>query len=194
MNKFAKFFVVFAMALCLMAMPAFAATSMSNVSEIAEAVDEDGEEVEITVSESTGTALLTEVIAADVIEDVESVENVEASELTVLWQKDLHAETLPVTITFHVAGTAGLPLYVYHYNGTSWDLIATGTGEDITATFDSLSPVGIVVKKPIGNNNTGNNGSTSDKTGTTNTSAIALAIALAAGAAAVVTYRKKVND
>lgn len=195
MNKFAKFMVVLAMTLCLAAVPAFAATSMSNTTEVTGGYDETGGNVEITVGECDGPVLTEEIAAAVINEVVAAGGNVVGGSTTVdrlevIWQKCLKSDVLPVTITFHAAGTAGLPLYVFHWNGESWDLMASDYGEDIAATFDNLSPVGLVVKKPLSNPN----GTTSDKTGTTSTIAIALGIALVAGAAAVVIYRKKVQN
>ena len=97
---------------------------------------------------------------------------------------DMHADVLPCTVTFNPAGaTSAQTLYVFHFNGASWDLIAQGPGPSITATFNDLSPVALVVYTPDGAAG-GNGGGGSPKTGETD---IMLFIALAAIAVGGVT-------
>lgn len=51
-----------------------------------------------------------------------------------------------VKIPFSVAGIAGKQVVVLHYNGTAWEVVpSTVSGNIVTATFTSLSPVAIVV-------------------------------------------------
>ena len=171
-------------AVCL-SVSVFAAPSKSDVVELTIAVDENGEEVAYTVEETT-IPLLSTVIAADECNE-EGVETT-AADLTVLWQKDITAEKLPVTLTFHVDGTDGIPLYVFHWNGSEWELITVGEGPDVEATFTSLSPVAVVADttRPATDIE-------SPKTGVAG-SGTAVAAALCAGAAcAVLVYavRKK---
>lgn len=51
-----------------------------------------------------------------------------------------------VKIPFAVAGIAGKDVKVLHFNGTEWEVVpSTVSGNVVTATFTSLSPVAIVV-------------------------------------------------
>ena len=124
---------------------AFAAGSKSDVVEITKAVDKDGKEVEYTVSKSTAHTPLTAKIASEVLE-ADGIETVPAEQLKVLWEKELTASATPATFTFDASGTDGKTLYVFHWNGSEWEYVDKGTGTTVTATFDDLSPVGLVVK------------------------------------------------
>jgi len=180
-----KFTTVFAV-VCLLAVSvlgtAFAAPSTSATAEVTSAVDSEGQEVNLTYSDVPTTVLLTEQIAAREVEE-------SASELTVVWQRDITSDVLPVTITFAVDGVeADQPIYVYHYNGTSWDLVGEGQGSSITVTFTDLSPVGLVVAGTVA----AGDGGTSPKTGDTDWMLYAAFAAIAIGGIAACTaYTKK---
>ena len=118
-----------------------AAGSMSDVVEITKAVDADGNDDAVTVGEiAKDVPLLTEEIAAAEIND-----GVKPEELAVLWQKDVTAAKLPATLTFKANGVKDNQLvYVFHWNGEKWELITSGKGSTVEATFTDLSPVGIV--------------------------------------------------
>ncbi len=120
-----------------------AAGSMSDVVEITKAVDADGNDDAITISEMDKEApLLTEEIAAAEIND-----GVKPEELAVLWQKDVTAAKLPATLTFKANGVKDNQMvYVFHWTAEKekWELITSGKGSTIEATFTDLSPVGIV--------------------------------------------------
>ena len=174
-----KRFALLALALVMcLTITAFAAPSKTEAVEVAGAVDANNAPVAITVSDTT-VPVLTEEVAGNVAV-------VDGDELTVLWQKDITAETLPVTLTFHVDGTAGVMLYVYHFNGTEWELIASGEGEDVEATFTSLSPVAIA-----GETSTADPGDVSPVTGDSTAICVAAFGAMMIVGAACIAFRKK---
>ena len=167
MKKIITVFLAVLLLTAVLGTVAMAGLSKSDIVEITGAVDENGDPVEITVTDFldstgkvaagvayTGTGVrLTEKIAADVLTAnvqegnlPEEVEEIFEEELTVLWQKDITVSKLPVTLTLHADGTDGIMLYVFHYNGDGWEYITCGEGPDVEVTFDSLSPVGIVVR------------------------------------------------
>lgn len=125
----------------LLSVSAFAAGSVSGTVEISKAVDAQGKDVSLETADST--VLLTVPVAAQIAKQDES-------KLAILWQKDIKASALPATLTFNVAGTDNLTLYVFHYNGTEWVIEATGKGPTVTAAFNSLSPVALVVQSDGG--------------------------------------------
>lgn len=171
MKKMISLALCFMLVMSMLCMTAFAAGSKTDAVE----VDSD---VEVTVEDTT-VALLTEEIAA-------AVSGEDAKELKVLWQKDLHAETLPATITFNVDGTDGEDLLVFHYNGTEWELVGRGKGPAVTVTFTDLSPVGLVHKKA-----TTPSGPISPATGLGAGIYVACAVLAAAGSAAALVAKKE---
>ena len=148
MRKILKTCTVLVLALAMvfgLSSIAYAAGSKSDVVEITKAVDKDGNKIDYTVSKSKAHTPLTEEIASKVLED-DGIETVPASQLKVLWEKELTASKTPATFTFDASGTDGKTLYVFHWNGSEWEYVDKGTGTTVTATFDDLSPVGLVVK------------------------------------------------
>lgn len=148
MRKILKTCTVLVLALAMvfgLSSIAYAAGSKSDVVEITKAVDKDGKKVTYKVSKSKAHTPLTEKIASEVLE-ADGIETVPASQLKVLWEKELTASKTPATFTFDVSGTKGKTLYVFHWNGSEWEYVDKGTGTSVTATFDDLSPVGIVMK------------------------------------------------
>lgn len=171
-----------ALAMCL-TITVFAAPSKSNAVEVAGAVDSNGAAAVYNVTDTT-IPYLTEEILVQVL-NANGIE-VTADQVSVLWQKDITSDVKPITIKFHVDGTKDAPLYVLHYNGTEWELIKEGVGEDIEATFTSLSPVAVATKITAPDS-----GTKSPQTGASAATVGAFGIALAACAAAVVISRKK---
>lgn len=158
--------------------------SKTDVVEIISAKDAAGNDIDYEVTE-TSIPWLTEEIASRV-----PGTNAPASDLLVLWQKDITAASLPATLTFRVAGMAGKDIFVYHHNGSEWELITKGVGTDVTATFADLSPVGIVYHKTGGTGgNTGDN--VSPPTGMGIAIYAACGIFAAAGVCAIAVGRKK---
>lgn len=163
----------------------FAASgSKTDVVEVISAKDAAGNDVAVEVTE-TSIPWLTELVASGV-----DGTNASESELQVIWQKDIKAATLPVTLTFHVDGMAGKDIFVYHHNGSAWELITKGVGTDVTATFTDLSPVGVVYHKTSG---TGGNGGTNTSPATGMGVAIfaACGIFAVAGVSAIIVSRKE---
>lgn len=161
----------------------FAAGSMQGVVEITGSTDSTGADNAYTVTETT-VPMLTAEIAASVIG------NVQASELRVIWQRDISAETTPATLSFNVGGTDGQTVYVFHWNGSAWELVTSGAGPAVTATFSSLSPVGIVAKVPASTST--NNAATTSPTTSDNYVVLAsLAVMVLAGSAAYVVASTK---
>ncbi|MCQ2516233.1 MAG: hypothetical protein MJ094_05160 [Saccharofermentans sp.] len=116
----------------------FAAGSATELAGVLTATDGNGNAIN-TVCAPSDVPLISPEIAASITGD-------NAADLTVLWQKNITATSLPATLTFGANGTDGNTLYVFHYNGSAWELVATGVGPTVTATFTSLSPVAIVRK------------------------------------------------
>ena len=171
MKKIISLGLCLMLVMSLMCVTAFAAGSKTDAVE----VDSDAE---VTVEDTT-VAMLTEENAAAVSEE-------EAKDLKVVWQKDVHSETLPATITFTVDGTDGEDLMVFHFNGTEWELVGEGKGPAVTVTFDDLSPVAVVVKKA-----STPSGPISPATGLGAGIYVACAVlAVAGGAAALVTKKE----
>lgn len=171
-----------ALAVALCCTTVFAAGSKSDAVEIAGAVDSNGNKATVTESETT-TAVITEEIAKQVGSITEDAKN-----LSVVYQKDLSSDVLPVTITFTVDGTAGQTLYVFHHNGGAWELVASGKGPSVSATFTSLSPVAVV--STAGSSSGGNGQTTSPETGAAMGIFAAFGIAAAAGISAVAARKK----
>ena len=182
MKKLLRVTLVLAMVLCL-SITAFAAGSTTDVAGIAKAVDSNGNEVQITATDDT--CPLTAEDAA------KAIGGVDAKDLTVVFLKDLSADVTPVTITFSVAGaTAKDTVYVLHCadhaSGThNWKVEAKCAGNAVSATFDSLSPVALVLEK--GASDTG----TSPKTGEQMMVLYSGIVIALAGAVAFTAYKKK---
>lgn len=160
----------------------FAAPSKGSIVEVIKSVDPQGEPIPVELN-VTSIPWITEKVASQV-----PGTNADESELKVLWQRDITAHGKAVTITFRVTGMAGEQLFVYHHNGTEWELVHKGVGEDITVSFDSLSPVAIVLYRPGG---FGGNETESPATGVGMAFYAACGVFLMAGASAAVVARKK---
>lgn len=186
MKKLLRIAVVVGMVLCL-GVTAFAANNSQSGATYTGAVNADGQSVEVTATATDVTLTTTE--AADVAGDA-----VEAADLSVVYVQDIDAE-IPeggsVTITFEVPGaTADDTVYVMHYNGTEWELVATCKGNDVKATFTSLSPVALVLEKAAATEPAPGTDE-SPKTGEEPALLIAGAVALLAGVTAVVALKKR---
>ena len=167
---------------------AFAA-SKSDVVEIVKAVDDNGTAVDYELTEVSGIPLLTEKIAAEKIGG-----GVKPEELTVVWQMNLTAASLPATFTFSLSGVkADQEVYLFHYGG-DWEEIDEGKGTTISHKFGTgeLSPVGLVVKNKGQNATTTTEGS-DIPTGDTNNIAFwgILMVVAAFGAVGTGIYAKK---
>lgn len=184
MKKLLRVTLVLAMVLCL-SITAFAAGSTTSVAGIAKAVDSDGNEVQITATDDV-CELTADAAAA-------AIGGVEAKDLTVVFLKDLSSDVLPVTITFSVEGaTAKDTVYVLHCadhaTGThAWKVEAKCAGNAVSATFDSLSPVALVLEKGA----TDNGGTTSPKTGEQMMVLYSGIVIALAGTVAFAAYKKK---
>ena len=175
MLKYASLFAVVCILMACIAGTAFAAGSKSDPVEI---TPTDG----LTITEKQeGDPVLTMEIAARLAG--EKVENGKQ-----LYQWNVHAEKLPVTLTFNTELGKNQRGYVYHWNGSAWEKMGNvNTG----ITFNSLSPVGVAVFESAGSSNGGNgsNGG-SPKTGNNNL-LTSLAFAVIALGGAVVYFSKK---
>ena len=89
--------------------------------------------------------ILTKEKAAEVNDKIDSPDQVE-----ILWQKDIvvpDGTAFPATLTFAVPKDyQDKDVFVYHYNGTDWEVVAEGKGSEVSAKFDSLSPGALVAK------------------------------------------------
>ena len=156
----------------------FAATSKSDGVEITA----DGE-FEVAEKEG-GWTLLTVEKAAELIGG-----GVQASELKIVWQKELFADVL--AFTFTVDGVkAPQKTYVFHNSwddGDVWSLINGAEGPTVSATFPHLSPVAVVVYTPSGTSGD----ETSPKTGEANALLFIALAAIALGSVTAVVVAKK---
>lgn len=211
MKKLLKIVIALGMALCLCT-TAFAAVEPGTSpggngnGYFTSAVGANGQAAQVT--ESAPTAIPTASEAVEVLKNVAPA-GTTAEELSVVYAMDLSvpAEQLPVTITFEVKGAkASDDVYVLHYNGSTWDVVAHGKGDTIDATFTSLSPVAVVLQAAApatsapgtgasgGTTGTQSDGSTptAPQTGADMTMLYAgIAVFVAAGAVALVARKKK---
>lgn len=178
----------------------FATGSTEDLVDITSGVDSNNNKVTYSVSDVDAAvpALTAEVASA--------ATGVPASELKVLWQKDLTSDTLPATFTFNVNGAdATTEVYSFHWNGSAWELMNKATGTSITTTYTSLSPVGIVIRvkaASAANTNDDNKPATTPSTGATSPKtgdSIVLytsisVVVIACSAAFVVAATSKKND
>lgn len=173
--------------ICSLSFAALATDSPDGVVEISGAKDSNGNAIEYTVEDTTVPLCTPESVAGLV--------NVPSGDLKLLWQKDISSNTLPATFTFTCNGTDGKTVYVFHYNGSTWELITSGTGPSVTATFPDLSPVAVFVRDGVTPDG-GSNGSTSPRTADSNIVPCLIVIAVIASAAAVTIKikAKKAND
>ena len=121
---------------------------------------------------------------------------VTADQLQIVWQMVIVAEELPATLSFTYDGyKSGQTLYVFH-NGWKelgggndvWDgPVASAQAKTVTATFEDLSPVALVVYTPSGSSSD----DTSPKTGETNALLFLALAAIALGSVTAVVVAKK---
>ncbi|MEG0962451.1 MAG: hypothetical protein RSD28_01995 [Lachnospiraceae bacterium] len=142
-----------------MGMTALAAPSVTQ-NNIVGAKDKNGKAVEVTMKEVAAT---TATDASNNVKTVLGTSYKETMKVLKVMEVSAPAGTVfPITITFKAEGVnAKSSVYVMHYNGTAWEKITAVAGEGtITATFNSLSPVALVVdtKTTTGAPKTADNG------------------------------------
>ena len=202
MRKLLKIMLALGMVACLTC-TAFAASPTAEVNYTAK-----GANGPVTVTESAPTETPTASEAVEVLKNVAPA-GTKAEDLSVVYSMDLSvpAEQLPVTITFEVKGaTANDDVYVLHFDGSAWEVVAHGKGGTIDATFTSLSPVAVVLQAAApaasapgtgtsgGTTGTQSDGSTptAPQTGADMTMLYAgIAVFVAAGAVALVARKKR---
>lgn len=112
---------------------------------ITKAVDKNGKDIAFTLDDVDEKHILTKEKAAKVNDKIDSPDQVE-----ILWQKDIvvpDGTAFPATLTFAVPKDyQDKDVFVYHYNGTDWEVVAEGKGSEVSAKFDSLSPGALVAK------------------------------------------------
>ncbi len=134
MKKVLTLVLALMMAVCL-AVPAFAIDSITDDTTF----QADGGK-EVTVSAPT----------ADVTDAKATLESLGVSVTgtpSVVYLHNLDCTDLPVTVTFTVANAdSNDKLYVLHWNGSAWEKVGNeATGKTITVTFNTLSPVAVVM-------------------------------------------------
>lgn len=179
--------VLFTMA---MGMTVLAADSPSASGVITGATGKDaaGREAEIIIS-STDMAAPTEAQLREILKG-DFVEGMKVAALVDVSVKNGDLLKWPVTITFQVPGvTEDSQVAVIHYTSGAWENVTPVTLGDgtVTASFDSLSPVGIVMKDVPG---TAGDEAVSPKTGENSPAMLAGGIAVLALAAAYVLRKK----
>lgn len=178
--------LVSAVMLLTMTMGVFAAGSPSaNFQSGTKATDKDGNPVTVTFAAATQTPS-----AADITAVIPNGTLATSFDLTA---PDWDFANGPLTISFPLAGaTSNTKAAVLHFDG-SWKNVTGSVGDGvITGTFDSLSPVAIVVdNSTLTNSGNGTATGTSPKTGES-TLVLALGVlAMAAAAGAYGLNRKK---
>lgn len=160
------------------------------VTEYTEAVDKNGNNVEIIIENLTEEGkeaakllqdkqTLKEIIGDNYVDGMEVID--------VRKVRAIGNPVFPVTITFKVPGVlASTNVAILHYENGAWTEEPSKAGKGtITATFDSLSPVAFVVDK-----NTSASSTESPKTSETPTVAVALVVGIVALASAVMLKKK----
>ena len=122
--------------------------------------------------------------------------DVTADKLQIVWQMVVEAEEVPATLSFTYDGyKAGQTLYVFHNSwkpdgegADAWDgPVGSAQAKTVTATFQDLSPVALVVYTPSGSSGD----DTSPKTGETNALLFIALAAIALGSVTAVVVSKK---
>lgn len=160
------------------------------VTEYTEAVDKNGNNVEIIIENLTEEGKE----AAKLLQDKQTLKEIIGDNyvdgMEVIDVREVRAignPVFPVTITFKVPGVlASTNVAILHYENGAWTEEPSKAGKGtITATFDSLSPVAFVVDK-----NTSASSTESPKTSETPTVAVALVVGIVALASAVMLKKK----
>lgn len=149
MKKLLTLALALALAVC-MAVPAYATgsetnpgaetsettTIVENAKEPERAKGENGVTYWVTLSTKTVPSATAALAEAGIVT---------TGNATVAYLQDIHADNLPLEMTFYIGG--GDPnalLYVLHWNGSSWEQVASGSGNWVHARFYQLSPVAVV--------------------------------------------------
>ena len=191
-----------------MATVAFAAPSpAATTGTIKEAVDGNGNHIELVASDNYAEA--DQAAVAEIKADAQAVlkkvvPSVNAADYKLAMLKDVAyvgngTPVFPVTVTFNIDGvTASSKVIALHYVNGAWQQENAVAGDGtVKVTFNSLSPVAIYVEA---NGTTAGNGSAngsangtkvSPKTGAAPTMTFVVAIAAAAVAGMCVTAKKK---
>ena len=151
MKKFLTMALAMVMAVCV-AMPAFAAGSDTKSTDIEVEETEEtapvGEPAKSADGKSIRIAPPTKSIPDASAALAQAGVTVPAGgTATVAYLQDIHADSLPIEMTFNIGG--GDPnalLYVLHWNSHTnvWETVAEGKGNWVHARFTSLSPVAVV--------------------------------------------------
>ena len=167
--KFASLFAVVCILMACVAGTAFAAGSKTDPIEI---TPTDG----LTITEKQdGDPILT-------MKEAARLANEKESDGKVVYQWNISSETEPVTLKFAAQLANNQRGYVYHWNGSAWELMGKVNTE---IEFTSLSPVGVAIFE-----SSSGSGETSPKTGE-NSLLLSLAIAAVAMGGAAVFFSKK---
>lgn len=181
MLKLMSLFAVVCILMVCVAGPAFAAGSKSDWVEI------KGPANLVVEEPLPNDPILTPDLAAA------EVDGTSARECVKIDQWNITCPTLPVTVTFSVELAANQKGFVYHWNGSSWDLMGN-VNEPIV--FNHLSPVGVAIFQyaseptPAPAPTPDDGKPTSPATGS-NGLALALAAIVMGGTAAFISTKKK---
>ena len=100
---------------------------------------------DITIAESAVAVDLKDEDVAKLVSKVENATVASLFDVSLANSAEVFANGGSVQIPFTVEGIAGKTVVVLHYNGTAWEVVpSTVSGNVVTATFTSLSPVAIV--------------------------------------------------
>ena len=181
--KLLKYVSIFAVVCILMTCLFGTALAAGSKTGPVEVTPTDG----LTITEKQdGDPILTAKIAAS------KVDGCKESEIVDVYQWNMTAEKLPVELTFKVDLKENQKGYVYHWNGSDWDLM----GEVNTAiTFNSLSPVGVAIRQLESSTPAPVDDGGKETSPATGSNGLLLSLACAAlvmGGAAIVAAKKKI--
>ena len=113
----------------------------------------------ITLSEDDGWPRITAEEAARIIGG-----DVQASDLTEVWQKMVHTKSTPVTLSFKISAyQPGMKVFIFHYIDGAWKIELSKNEAEFDHTFTSFSPLAIFTMKtsstPTDHPTTGDNSS-----------------------------------
>lgn len=101
---------------------------------------------DISIGESQVAVDLKDTSVSNLVSNVKNAKVHSTFDVTLANADQVFANGGNVKIPFTVSGIAGKQVVVLHYNGTAWEVVpSTVSGNVVTATFTSLSPVAIVV-------------------------------------------------
>ncbi len=196
MRKFLTMALAMVMAVCV-ALPAYAAGPSTEEPIDTAATEEKKEDAPTGVSPEGVTYWVSapseSIPSATAALSEAGIATPAGATATVAYLQDIHADKLPLEMTFTIGGgDPNAKLYVMHWNGAIWELVAEGTGNWVHARFTSLSPVAVIRVTGVPATAGGRTVRTAPQTGETMTvTYIALVVMAMAGLVAMKARKKE---